>query len=412
MTHIDDPLVRQTVETIKREKNPLIIFGAAVVGEVLFQACVEAGIKVECFCDNNINKTKSYFCNTQVLHTPDVKAKYKDAQFIISAADIKDVIDQLHGLGYSKWHAGSLLLRDFNISGRQFSAPHDFVEYAVTTCLLCHDSFLLPDKLFIRSADLIITERCSLRCRDCSNLMQYYSRPDDRDINDLLKAIDMFCRIIDDINEFRVIGGEPFMHKEFHLVVKRLIDEPKVRRIVIYTNGTIVPSANQIRCLRSSKVLVFITDYGALSRKKDDLTRALQENHAPFYVREAQYWTDCAKISRHNRSAREQKDLFRCCCAKNLITISGEKMYRCPFSANADRLRAIPDFTGDYINFVQELQIHTDIGAIRKKIRDFLLKKEFLRACDYCNGRSFEDCQIRPAVQINRPLEYKPDESR
>jgi len=241
MIFMVNSLNQETIENIKREEIPVIIFGAGIVGEVLLQACLNMGIKVECFCDNNINKTRSPTCNIEVIHAQNLKTKYMDANFLISAADIKDVVDQLHALGYSKWYPSNLLLKSFDLSQYQFNAPAEFVEYAVGTCLLCHDSYLTPDKLFLRSVDIIITERCSLKCRDCSNLMQYYKKPKDCNIEELLQSIDVFCDIIDEVNEFRVIGGEPFMNKEFHLIIKRLIDEPKVHKIVIYTNGTIVP---------------------------------------------------------------------------------------------------------------------------------------------------------------------------
>ena len=44
---------------------------------------------------------------------------------------------------------------------------------------------------------------------------------------------------------------------------------------------------------------------------------------------------------------------------------------------------------------------------MKKRIRKFLLEKDFLEVCDYCNGRSFGDPEIQPAVQTNKPLEYE-----
>lgn len=404
MTRVGNSLNQEIIENIKREGIPVIIFGAGIVGEALFHACRNAGIKVECFCDNNSNKTKSSKCNIEVIHTPNLKTKCKDANFIISAADIKDVVDQLHVLGYSKWYACSLLLRDFDVSQYQFSAPMDFVEYAVATCLLCHNSYLTPDKLFLRSVDIIITERCSLKCRDCSNLMQYYKKPVDCDIKELMQAIDVFFTYIDEVNEFRVIGGEPFMNKDFHLIINRLNDEPKVKKIVIYTNGTIIPKEDKIEYLKNSKVLFIITDYGKLSKNLHGLTQILQGNNIAFYVQKAQGWTDCAKIVRHYRYIGQQKEIFRNCCAKNTITLSKGKLYRCPFSANADRLDAVPDVKNDHINIFDET---IDINEMKKRIRKFLLEKDFLEVCDYCNGRSFGDPEIQPAVQTNKPLEYE-----
>ena len=42
-------------------------------------------------------------------------------------------------------------------------------------------------KLNIKYIDIMITEKCSLKCKDCSNLMQYYQKPVNSDLNILIK---------------------------------------------------------------------------------------------------------------------------------------------------------------------------------------------------------------------------------
>jgi len=406
MIYVENSNRAESVENVKKGGVPVIIFGAGIVGEVLWQACRQAGINVEYFCDNNINKTKSLKCGIQVIHTKNIKTKYKDAIFLISAADIKDVVDQLQAMGFSKWHASSLLLRDFDLSQFKFNAPIDFVEFAVSTCLSCHDSYLSPDKLFMRSVDIIITERCSLKCMDCSNLMQYYKKPKDCDIDEIMQSVDVFCALADEVNEFRVIGGEPFMNKEIHTVIERLIDEPKIRKVVIYTNGTIVPNEEQIERLNNTKVLLIITDYGMLSKNINPLTQILRQNNISHYVTKAQGWADCANLSKHYRNTEQQKEIFTNCCAKNTLTLSKGKLYRCPFAANADRLWAIPDYERDYVNIIQEPLKAMNSHEIKNKIRALLVEKEFLETCDFCNGRPFGAPEIQPAIQTSKPLEY------
>ncbi len=390
------------IEKIKNSGLPVIIFGARSVGEALYFAAVEAGIKIECFCDNNLNKTKTLVCKTQVIHPSLLKKKYKDAIFLISAADLKDVVEQLNYLGYRKWYPSTIFLRNFDVFRHEYSFPADFVEYAVKTCLLCHDSYLTPEKLFLRSVDLMVTERCSLRCRDCSNLMRYYQNPQNFDLGQLYKNMDRFFQIIDEINEVRILGGEPFMYKDVHLVIEKLIKEPKVKKIIIYTNGTIAPTEHQLRVLKSGKVLFIITDYGELSRNLNNLTKQLSEKKIAFYVQKAGGWTNCAKIKKHDRNSKQQEELFRNCCAKNTITLSDKNLFRCPFSANAHRLRAVPDYKDDYVDISAK-----NIKAIKKEMRTYLLAKEFLKTCDFCNGRSFGDPLITPAIQRDKPLKYE-----
>lgn len=398
---------QQIIESIKNAGVPVIIFGTRSVGEALFYACCEAGVKVECFCDNSASRTKDLVCGVEVVHVPNLKNKYQDAVFLISAADIKDVVEQLRSLGFSKWYPCGLLLKDFDIYQYKFSLPMDFVEYTVSTCLLCHDGFLTPDKLFLRSVDIIITERCSLKCRDCSNLTQYYKNPKDCDVEGLIQSIGAFCNIINEVNEFRVIGAEPFMNQNFDLIIKRLVSEPKIKKIVIYTNGTILPPDEKIECLQNDKILFIITDYGPLSRNLGVLTQKLSDNDIAFYVQRAQGWTDCGKIERHYRSPEQQRETFKNCCTKNTITISNGKLYRCPFAANAARLMAVPNHPDDYVNFLQQSRDTGWSREIKDRIRAYLLEKDFLETCDFCNGRPFDAVEMVPAIQTNKPLEYK-----
>ena len=387
---------------------PIVIFGAGIVGEVLFHICRDNGIVVDVFCDNNTAKAKSFLCGLEIVSVSELKTRYKDAIFLMAAADIKDAVEQLNVLGYSKWYPSSLLLRDFDASQYQFSVSAEFVEFAVSTCLLCHDSYMDSDKLFLRSADIIITERCSLKCKDCSNLMQYYKEPKDCDIDIITRSIDALCSLADEINEFRVIGGEPFMNKEIHLVIKKLVGESKVRKIVIYTNGTIVPGEEYVQCLKDDKVLFIITDYGPLSRKIDALVKVLRENNIAYHTLKVDGWADCSGIIKHNRDADQQRSVFRNCCAKNLITLSDGKLFRCPYAANAHRLAAIPDCESDYINILNGSIGVTDISEMRNRVKDYLLRKEYLEACDYCNGRPYDAVlDITPAIQTKKSLEYK-----
>lgn len=396
-----------TIKSISGELAPNIIFGAGIIGEALFHACRAGGIKIDCFCDD---KVTGPLHGLEVLHTSELRRRYQDAVFFIASANIKDMVDCLKDLGYSKWHSCGLLLRDVDLSdiSRNVSAyPLDYLEYKVRTCVLCHDNYINPDYLFLQSVDLIITERCSMKCKDCSNLMQYYEKPENADLDELLRTIEVFCSYMDEVYEFRIIGGEPFMNKELHLVVDKLIKEPKVKRIVIYTNGTILPREDQIASLQNSKVSLYITDYGELSRNLDRLNQKLQQSGIAFYVQKAQGWTDCSSLERHHRTIEEGREVFKQCCAKNLATLSDGKLYRCPFAANGTRLKAIPDFEGDYINFL-EMPLNTaGHTEMKKRLRSFLTEKNYIEACDYCNGRPYGAPRITPAIQVRKSLVYR-----
>ena len=393
------------IETIQRSGQPIVIFGAGVVGEVILSACTAQGLSVACFCDNNINKTKSLFCDTRVVHTSALKSEYSQANIIISAADIHDVIKQLAELELATWFPGSIFLKNVNVYENTYSAPADFVDYAVNTCILSQNGYLETDKLYLRSVDIIITERCSLKCADCSNLMQYYEKPQNCVTEDVIESIQNFCKYVDEVNEFRVIGGEPFVNKDIHIITKTLIDETKVKNIVIYTNGTISPKDSQIEYLKHEKVLVLITDYGHLSKNLDKLIRTLQDNGIRYYVDQAGGWTDCSAISKHNRTEAGKRQIFTECCAKNTFTLSDSKFYRCPFAANMGRLNIVPEEKADFIDLSDPTIRARSVSVVKKQIKAYITELDYLSVCDHCNGRSFDAPEIEPAIQLKKYLQ-------
>lgn len=398
---------KDIIKEIKDKQLPVIICGAGIVGKTLLSICKDEGIAVECFCDSSQKVAGSNFCGLEVIYTPDLKTKYQDAIFLISVAAIKDVVGLLHDLGFSDWYAGGLLLKDLDVSqSRLKTAAIDYPKFAIESCILCHDGYLNTDKLFLRSIDLIITERCSLRCQNCSNLAQYYENPKDCDTEMLLKSIDVFCNIFDEVMEFRLIGGDIFMNQEWPVIVKRLIKEPKVKRVVLYTNGTLIPNQKHTPLLKDDKVLVVISDYGSLSRNLARLKQMFEQNKIAYHVLEVGEWLDCAAIKSRHRSPDQNKQIYKICCAKNMATLSDGKLFRCPYAANAARLQAVPDYKNDYIDLFQESLDSASIGKTKNKVRDYLLNKDYLETCDFCNGRPLSGPEVPPAVQVAKPLPY------
>ena len=90
--------------------------------------------------------------------------------------------------------------------------------------------------LKVNSIDLVLTEKCSLKCKDCANLMQYYAKPIDEDYEQLTSSLDQFMNTIDYVREIRIIGGEPLIYKKIDLIVKQLLTYKNFDKIYVYTN--------------------------------------------------------------------------------------------------------------------------------------------------------------------------------
>ena len=407
-------------------KEPIVIYGAGVAGQVLLLACKEAGIKIQSFCDNNIKKKGDTLNNIEIIHTDDIKKRHPEAIFLISSADIIDIKDHLIEYGYleSNLYPGGVILKgyDFSEFKKHFIPYNDedkdkgFIEFAISSTIECHDGYLDPNKVFMRSVDIVVTEKCTMKCVDCSNLMQFFEKPVNYEIDDMVQAIELLCAYSDQIFEFRVIGGEPFMNKKVHKVIESLISEEKVKRIVIYTNGNIIPREYHIPCLKHEKVLMNITDYSRcgeevedeytqklsrFQRTTDEVEQLCIDNKIDYRRHPPENWTDCGRIENFNRTIEENQQVFEECCCKNLNTLSLNELHRCPFSAQITRL-GVCDEKEDYIDLTES----SDLITKRDEISVFLDNKKSLKACDYCPGRPLHDPQIIPAIQIKTPLPY------
>ena len=95
---------------------------------------------------------------------------------------------------------------------------------------------------------------------------------------------------------------------------------------------------------------------------------------------------------------------FDNCCNNELISILHGELYRCPFSANATNLKAIPKDESDIVNLNKPKNKNS---TLRDQIYNLCYNKEFLTACNYCNGRDYTTKWIKAAEQTKKPLDYK-----
>lgn len=394
---------QEFLNRLRQRGKPVIISGAGIVGAAVLELCRQHDVDVAAFCDGSTKVAGTSFHGLDVLHTSALRQRYQDATLVISVAAIKDVVDTLEAQGFSDWIAAGPLLEDLAFA--QQDPELDERQFAIESCILCHAGYLYPERAFLRSVDLIITERCSLKCKDCANLMQYYERPRNVGRDILFRSIDTLCAALDEIMELRIIGGDAFMNKDWPLVVAKALDEDKIKRVVIYTNGTILPGSELAPLLRHPKALTVVTDYGRLSRNMARLQAYFAEHEILHRVLHVDAWLDCAAIGKHGRTPADQERVYRECCAKNMLSLSDGRLFRCPFAANADRLAAVPDFPEDYVDILAPSD--DGIAGLRQRITAYALRDRPLDICDYCNGRPLAGTEVAPAVQIKTPLPYQ-----
>lgn len=377
--------------------DTIILFGAGAIGNALVPHLIRNNIHIQEIWDNK--STQSEICGIMVKkpnneHNTDIS--------IILATDtpkyLAEMTEQVQKLGFQK----IIAFYDY-LSAKKW--PWEDYRYLIQYIKkaeglrVCEN---LEAPIHLETIDIPITEKCSLRCRECSNLMQYFSNPKDQDVEELLLDIDRVLSVVDHVDDARILGGEPFVSPNLCCYVEKMLDYKNVGMVSIFTNGTIVPTGKNLDCLKNERVKVRISDYGPVSRHLQDLEQVCRRYGILYEIIPYSKWTKCARFDRQNRSANENKQILMQCCANTLFTIRNHRLFRCPFLASAWSLQSIPFEAVEFVQIADQSK-----QKLRKEISEYI-NRDYEKACEYCPGRPLKGGdEIIAAEQSDHPLSYK-----
>lgn len=387
----------------KRHYNhtePLIIYGASVYGEIAYHALCGMGIFPDYFCDQM--QEKSVYYGIPIININDLK-KMSNANVIIASADYFSEIKKiLESSGNYKLFDMIELLNE-NIPNDKLSNRAK-VYYANKQRYI--DMVQNSDNdnaIVLNRVQYVVSERCSLRCKDCTHLMQYYQHPRDVELEKYKNAFDMLLDTVQVIAELRILGGEPFMNKEMYKVIDWYYKSSKIKSICIYTNGTIIPDNRMLQSLQKEKVKVHISDYGVKNKKVLQLADVLEEHKIRYFVRKYDDWQDAGNLDFRGYDQEYMQTIFGRCFERNCITFLKGELHRCPRSAHAMNLGAMPIIKEDFVDLQHWEGTKSELAEQIKK----LMAKSYIGACNYCDGLNNHLQSIPAAIQTEKPLYYK-----
>jgi organic radical activating enzyme len=232
------------------------------------------------------------------------------------------------------------------------------------------------------SVDFVITEKCSLRCRDCANLMQYFKAPRSADFHELAKAFEHLVESMGSIGTVHVLGGEPFIEPMFGDWIDYLL-KFRIGSVVVHTNGTVMPDTAILDKLRDDRVRVNVSDYGLPSEKSKALENLLEQNGVRCFYFFCREWQDCAEIKFFGRSSSQLADQMRQCCVKDTFSIKDGKLWRCPFAGNAASAGLLPESEWEYVDLIDD---GISKSERKERIAQFASLNS-MKACNWCRGR-------------------------
>ncbi|MBO4864514.1 MAG: radical SAM protein [Eubacterium sp.] len=243
---------------------------------------------------------------------------------------------------------------------------------------------------------IMLTSGCNLNCRHCADLIPFrkalvYNKEQViEDLNKLLEAVDI-------IEEVLLIGGEVFLYKDLKTITKYCIDNPKIKNVILTTNGSIIPDEEMLDLLKDKKVMVRVSgypEYVTPTRKK--LISLIKEKSIKCEDLSFQQWKDVGINNKKNSTPKELEELFIGCPMKDCLSINGDGLiFWCSreMAAYYTADYPTPD-SSEYIN-VRD----SSINELREKWIKFLDLK-YLSTCDYCNGINDNSRDVGTGLQI------------
>lgn len=398
------------ISTIHRNNAKIGLYGCGIQSRTIIS--IFEALKISnliCLYDNNQSKIGSNFCGYHVYDASSLNRLENQIVFLTCSfpAQVFKDLESRHALfsSYPIYNIFKYLLDDNSLHSEGLNYQRSLLDIEREFQFYQNEILNLASKLqdhflHLKSVDAVVTEGCSLKCIDCSNLMQYYVKPKSSNLDILIQSTQKILLSVDRVLEWRILGGEPFIYKPLPQYLDYLSECKNIGSIIVYTNGTILPSVELISSLKNSKSIVEISNYGAASRHAIQLKEILVENNITCTLKDP-IWTDSGRIHTHkNESKDELSEKYFRCCTNDILTLLHGKIYHCPFSANLINLDSKYFSEDDVV----DIATYNSVDDLRIKLSTFYKGKQYLHSCNYCNGRDYTVPLVPTAVQTRKPL--------
>lgn len=251
------------------------------------------------------------------------------------------------------------------------------------------DEVMDNDAIYIPRLVVVLGTKCSLRCRECNNLMPYFKTPKDLEADEIVQSIKKLLANVKGILRVELIGGEPFLTNNLAEVMFFLEQQVKVKQIEITTNGTILPKQELIPLLQAENVVIRISDYGE-KICKDRMVEFLTEYNIKYDILHLKNWISPGGVEKRGKSKEELRENYLDCSSGYWCkTLYESKIFAC---ARAASLWAL-----GYMKEQEYLAVEDNVT--QEKIKEFW-NREYSTACDYCDIANKKKKYVEPAVQI------------
>lgn len=253
--------------------------------------------------------------------------------------------------------------------------------------------------------DVVITECCTLRCRNCSNLMQYYHKPENLNADEVIASLRRLFTAVR-VSQLKILGGEPFVCQKILISLLEYLKEEALERfdeLEIITNGTIVPSLECIKVMKEMpKLKVVFSNYGELSSRLEEFSGICEKEGIRYSILDEEFWWDFGDVKLKEEKERKTQHRYDGCYSRRLCTtLYRGRLYVCPRQAHAVRLGLIPGNDAETVDLLS-LE-YEDPSVLHDAVYRLTDRREYITSCRYCGCDA--NVKVPRAIQAERPVD-------
>lgn len=245
--------------------------------------------------------------------------------------------------------------------------------------------------------EIVITTYCNMKCKDCSNLIQYYN--DDLKkhygYDELICSINKLLECVYKIKTLCILGGEPFLHPRINDILDYCCKNSNIEKIRVVSNSTIVPRRDVCKILENNKIRVQLNSYK--KSRVNDIEKCFSNFSINYFVvdRNNEYWSDFGNpyIERTYSDLSIENQFIK--CNMPCRTVIDGKFFYCPRSAHMHILFPERKTEKDYVDLFGKCSVSKKRDMINKLNSEM----KYLEACKYCNSGTERFNRIEAGIQ-------------
>lgn len=323
----------EMAQTLCDVNTKYILWGAANICRNILELCGNEA-KFVGVVDSSVEKQGEKI-GELTIESPDLLDIKDGSIIIVSTSAYKQVKRELLKKGYIE--------------------NQDFFDYFVFLQI-----FMLykKNKLYSRRLDISLTEKCNLKCKKCNMFMPYFNTPKELEKDIIMQEIDHYFNLVDYVESFNLLGGEPFLYKELENIIEYAGGKYRKRmdHFKIFTNGLLLPNNKLKELFKKYSVEIQISDYTnkiPYKKRMEEFIQSLKSEEISYVVVKSDIWGDFGFPENPNTVQDDELVDFFNKCRAPFRGLYKNRVYFCHLETSAIRAGLYKDNENDYFDLSQ-----------------------------------------------------------